>query len=63
MRYIKRTLEQFRVEFQKIYGKEPTPNEFQQFLANLVWSFMWRAYVILFGIGFAIGILATMFSL
>ena len=34
MRYTKRTLEQFRVEFQKIYGKEPTPNEFQQFLAN-----------------------------
>jgi hypothetical protein len=30
---------------------------------QLVWSFIWRAYVILFGIGFTIGILATMFSL
>lgn len=29
---------------------------------QLVWSFMWRAYVILFGIGFATGILIAMFS-
>ena len=29
---------------------------------KMVWEFMWRAYVILFGIGFAIGILVSMFS-
>jgi len=26
-----------------------------------VWSFVWRYYAIVFGIGFAIGILVTMF--
>lgn len=26
-----------------------------------VWALMWRAYVILFGIGFTIGILVSMF--
>ena len=29
---------------------------------KMVLAFMWRAYVILFGIGFAIGIVVTMFS-
>jgi len=29
---------------------------------KMVWAFMWRAYAILFGIGFAIGILVSMFS-
>jgi len=27
-----------------------------------VWAFAWRYYAILFGIGFAIGILVSMFS-